>query len=97
MSEAQKTFGSSQQASSTQVPALHWPLAQAHSLGQAPDSVSRKNLVAVEKHMESSAFGHVKGVGPSNEEVTPNPGWVDGLEVGGWEVEPETWGMGGSG
>lgn len=49
--------------------------------------------MAVEKHMESSAFGNVKGVCPCNEEVTPNPGRVDGLEVGGWEVEPEGWGM----
>lgn len=50
--------------------------------------------MAVEKHMESSAFGHVKGVGPCHEEVTPNPGWVIGLEVGGLKVEPEGWGMG---
>uniref|UniRef100_A0A8C0T4T5 Activin receptor type-1-like n=2 Tax=Canis lupus familiaris TaxID=9615 RepID=A0A8C0T4T5_CANLF len=56
--------------------------------------VSRKNLVAVKKHTGSSAFGNVKGVCPCNEDVTPNPGRVDGLEVGGSEVEPEGWGTG---
>lgn len=50
--------------------------------------------MAVEKHMESSAFGHVKGLDLCHEEVTPNPGLVDGLEVGGLKVEPEGWGMG---
>lgn len=50
--------------------------------------------MAVKKHTGSSAFGNVKGVCPCNEDVTPNPGRVDGLEVGGSEVEPEGWGTG---
>lgn len=37
--KAQKKSGSSQQACSTQVPAPHWPLAQGHTLGRAPESV----------------------------------------------------------
>lgn len=39
VSKAQKKSGSSQQASSTQVPAPYWPLAQANTLGQAPEGV----------------------------------------------------------
>lgn len=60
--------------------------------------MSRKNLMAVEKHMESSPFGNIKflmfqGVCPCAEEVTRAlSGWMGwravGLEVGpkGWEV-----------
>lgn len=52
--------------------------------------MSRKNLVVVEKHMESLVFGS-----PCTEEVTLNPGQVDGLGRSGLEAECEgCWGWG---
>lgn len=47
--------------------------------------MSRKNLVVVEKHMESLVFGS-----PCTE-VTLNPGQVDGLGGSGLEAESEGW------